>query len=143
MSILIVVMSVLAFATPLSGRTVQDGEVSRAFAYYETVRVALAADTMTDVPKHAAALAPLAEKIGGGTARQAAEGIAAAKDIKTARDHFGKLSVALLPAFEKARLSGVRFFTCPMVKQSWAQKGEEIENPYYGKSMLTCGVPKK
>ena len=28
-----------------------------------------------------------------------------------------------------------------MKKQPWMQKGEKIENPYYGKSMSTCGSP--
>ena len=45
--------------------------------------------------------------------------------------------------FEKDGLEDVHFFTCPMVNQSWAQKGKDVQNPYYGKSMLTCGTPKK
>jgi hypothetical protein len=28
---------------------------------------------------------------------------------------------------------------CPMKKADWMQKGETIENPYYGTSMSTCG----
>ena len=28
---------------------------------------------------------------------------------------------------------------CPMVKKQWLQKGDKVSNPYYGKSMLTCG----
>ena len=117
--------------------------VGQAFEHYEAIRAALSRDTLTGVPKQAADLAAIADKVGGAAARQAAEDLGAAKDIKAARDHFGKLSAALVPAFEKAGLTGVHFFTCPMVKQSWAQKGERIENPYYGKSMATCGVPKK
>lgn len=121
----------------------QDDTVARAFAHYEAIRVALAADKVTDIARHAADLAPLAEKLGGKDARQSAEMVGAAKELKTAREQFGKLSAALLPAFEKARLDGVNFFTCSMVNQSWAQKGKDVQNPYYGKSMLTCGTPKK
>lgn len=139
MPILISLFGLLVgLATPL-----QDDTTAKAFHHYEAIRAALAADTVTDVAKHAAELAPLAEKVAGAPAKQAADGVAAAKDIKAAREHFGKLSAALLPVFEKARLAGVRFYTCPMEKQSWAQKGSAIQNPYYGKSMLTCGVPKK
>ena len=121
----------------------QDDAVVKAFEHYEAIRVVLAADKITDLSRHAAALAPLAETVGGKDARQAAEMIGAAKDIKAAREHFGKLSTALLPAFEKARLDGVHFFTCSMAEQSWAQKGKDIQNPYYGTSMLACGTPKK
>lgn len=120
----------------------QDDTVAKAFEHYEAIRVALAADHTTDVNKHAAALAPLAEKVGGKGARQAAEQVGAAGDLKTAREHFGTLSAALIPAFEKARLANVHFYTCSMVQQSWAQKGKEVQNPYYGKSMLACGSPK-
>jgi len=31
---------------------------------------------------------------------------------------------------------------CPMVKASWLQASKDINNPYMGKSMLTCGVLK-
>jgi hypothetical protein len=30
-----------------------------------------------------------------------------------------------------------------MVQKSWLQKGQTIANPYYGKSMLTCGEIRK
>ncbi len=29
---------------------------------------------------------------------------------------------------------------CPMIKKQWAQKGEKTQNPYFGKSMPTCGT---
>ena len=121
----------------------QDDTIAQAFAHYEAIRAALAADHVKDVSRHATALAPLAEKVGGKEARESAEMVGAAKDLKAAREQFGKLSAALIPAFEKARLDGVNFFTCSMSEQSWAQKGKAIQNPYYGKSMLTCGTPKK
>ena len=139
MQILIALISALTF----NGVVSQDDTVARAFAHYEAIRAALAADSIAGISKHAEALAPLAEKVAGGEAKKTADQVGSAKDIKAAREHFGKLSVALIPAFEKARLSGVHFFTCPMVKQAWAQKGKDIENPYYGKSMLDCGLPKK
>ena len=137
MVVLLALIGLLSIAAP------QDSDVATAFAHYEAIRVALAGDRMTDVPKHAKELAPVAEKVAGAEARASAEAIGAAKDIKAAREHFGKLSAALVPVFEKARLAGVQFYTCSMVNQSWAQKVKGIENPYYGKSMLTCGTPKK
>src|SRR5688500_4756463 len=121
----------------------QTDRVAVAFEHYEAIRVALAADHMTDVPRHAKALATLADELAVPAAKSAAHQIAATTDIKAAREHFGPLSSAIIPRFEKAKLKDVHVFTCSMVGQSWAQKGKEIQNPYYGKSMLACGTPKK
>lgn len=122
----------------------QQADAKAAFEHYEAIRVSLSADRMTDVPKHATALAPLAEKVAGAEAKKSAEAIAGTKDMSAARREFAILSKALVPVFEKAGIQGVYFFVCPMENNaSWAQKGKAIENPYYGKSMLTCGTPKK
>ena len=133
----------LIAAFSIGGGASQDDTVARTFAHYEAIRVALAADSTAGVSKHVEALVPLAEKVAGADAKKAAELVGAARDIKAARDEFAKLSAALVPVFEKAKLAGVNFFTCSMVGASWAQKGKKIENPYYGKSMLTCGTAKK
>ncbi|CAN5865792.1 hypothetical protein BH24ACI5_BH24ACI5_28720 [soil metagenome] len=116
-------------------------DVAKTFEHYEAIRVALADDELKGVAGHARALAPLAEAIGGPEARKAAAGIGEARDIKVARERFGVLSASLLPKFEAASLEGVHLFTCGMVSQSWAQRGQKVQNPYMGKSMLTCGSP--
>ena len=126
-----------------SPSSAQEEAVVKAFDHYETIRAALASDSMKDIAKHAAALAPMAESISGTEARKAAEGLRAATDIKRAREHFGVTSALLIPKFEKAALKDVHFFTCSMVNQSWAQRGKDVRNPYMGKTMLTCGVPAK
>ena len=139
MAVLLFVIGTLGFtqgAAPAARVTV-------AFEHYEAIRVALAADHLTDVPRHAKALAGVADELGVAAAKTAAEQIAATTDIEAVREQFGPLSAALIPAFEKAKLKNVHVFTCSMVGQSWAQKGKEIQNPYYGKSMLACGTPKK
>ena len=135
-------LSLIAAVAIVAGGSQAD-RVAVAFDHYEGIRVALAADHMTDVPRHAKALATVADELGVPAAKAAAEQIAATTDIKAAREQFGPLSAALIPRFEKAKLKDVHVFTCSMVGQSWAQKGKEIENPYYGKSMLACGTPKK
>jgi len=28
---------------------------------------------------------------------------------------------------------------CPMVQKHWLQKGEKVENPFYGHAMSDCG----
>lgn len=132
-----------AFVLSAAPATAQGDQAMKAFEHYEAIRVALAADTITDVAMHATALAMLAEAMGYAAAQKAAEGVGAATNIKHAREHFGALSAALIPKFEKVALKDVHFFTCSMVKQSWAQRGREVQNPYMGKAMLACGAPAK
>lgn len=57
------------------------------------------------------------------------------------REHFVSLSknvYAVLKAFPVNTTPFYRDY-CPMKKASWLSDKEAIENPYYGKSMLTCG----
>ena len=124
-----------------AGPGLAQSDVAKTFEHYEAIRVALADDVLKGVEGHAKALLPLAEAIGGPEARKAAAGIGKARDIKVAREHFGLLSASLLPKFEAASLEGVHLFTCGMVSQSWAQRGQKVQNPYMGKSMLACGSP--
>lgn len=130
------VMTLAAAAPALA-----QADAAKTFEHYEAIRVALAADEIQGLGPHATALAPLAEALGGAEARRAAEGIGEAGDIKAARERFGVLSAALLPKFKAAGLDGVYLYTCGMVNQSWAQRGQKVENPYMGKSMLACGSP--
>jgi hypothetical protein len=118
-------------------------QVAKAFEHYDAIRSSLAADEIKNIAEHAAVLAPLAEEIAGANAKKAAEGLRTATDLKHAREHFGALSAALVPKFEKAALKDVQIFTCSMVKKTWAQRGTDVQNPYMGKAMLTCGAPAK
>lgn len=138
---LIAIAALVLWAT--SGATAQVPEAGKAFDHYDAIRAALAADTLKGIPEHAAALAPLAAAIGGVEAKKSAELLGKAADLKGARQQFGPLSAALLPAFGKAAIPDVYFYNCSMVKQSWAQRGKAVENPYMGKGMLACGVPVK
>ncbi len=66
-------------------------------------------------------------------------------DIRTVREGFKKLSRALTDYVKSAdpegsRNRGLRVFYCPMVKEAWVQRGDAVENPYYGASMLKCGT---
>lgn len=113
-----------------------------AFEHYEAIRVALAGDTIQQVSEHAKALAPHAAALAPETSVHV-EAIQKATAVADARKHFGELSALLVPKFLDAKLPGVHGFMCPMVKKPWAQKSDKMENPYYGKSMPTCGSPIK
>lgn len=133
--------AVVAVMVLAAGSVHAQSDAAKAFEHYEAIRVALAGDEIKGLDRHATALAPLAAALGGADAREAAEGIGEARDIKVARERFGVLSAALLPKFEAAALENVHLYTCGMVNQSWAQRGVKVQNPYMGKGMLTCGSP--
>ena len=117
---------------------------------YLQIHAGLAADKTDGVKAAAAGIAKQAEAMGaGGTAiAKAATAVAAAKDLKTARDAFGPLSDAVKAAVDAsgpatARELGLKLAFCPMVNRSWLQKDEKLRNPYYGSAMLECGEFKK
>jgi hypothetical protein len=103
--------------------------------HYEAIRTGLATDDLVATKKAGAAMtAPSAP------AAEAAKMIAAAESLAAAREAFKPLSkeaVALA-----AGQPGYYHAHCPMVPKNegdWVQTAKKISNPYFGKSMATCG----
>lgn len=134
-------LAAVAFIGLVAGASAQDKSVVEAFAHYEQVRVALSTDTLPDVAMHAEMLAPLAEKIGGARAKASAAQLVKAKTLEDARKHFGELSAILVPKFQAEKIPGTQAYMCAMKQKPWMQRGEKVENPYFGKAMPTCGSP--
>ena len=71
--------------------------------------------------------------------------IAKESDIGKQRRHFAPLSQAFLELTETFGLMKDKVYKeyCPMAFDNkgeyWLSESEEIRNPYFGKSMLTCG----
>ena len=81
--------------------------------------------------------------------KSATEGIVSAKDIASARSSFLALSNDLIAKIEGKGLAHGKVFKmhCPMAMEgkgaSWIQDNNaKVRNPYYGASMLACGVAK-
>jgi len=78
-----------------------------------------------------------------GTPMQTAAGeLERAADLKTARAAFGNLGDAVMIYAKDSGSSiadAVKVAYCPMAQKYWLQKGEAIENPFYGKAMSDCG----
>ena len=74
-----------------------------------------------------------------------ADALSSTSDLAAARAAFSALSDAVVAFSEKTKAAGdgVHTMFCPMANKQWMQKGEKVSNPYYGKSMLTCGEKKK
>ena len=112
---------------------------------YERIQQALAGDSLREVAESALALADAiradGETLPLGAAAEA-DKLAEAQDLRAARRAFKPLSAALIAWLEETNVesSGYQEAYCPMADANWLQKGEEIENPYYGLRMLHCGT---
>jgi cytochrome oxidase Cu insertion factor (SCO1/SenC/PrrC family) len=131
------------------------GPARQALEAYEAMRARFAADDLAGARAQTAAFADAALNAAadGGAARKAlvalaesARAVGAAADIDAARLAFGALSknvVSLLIADPTLR-EGHFLFECYVcsTKQGynkWVQTALAINNPYWGKRMLTCG----
>jgi protein SCO1 len=110
---------------------------------YVKIQQALNSDRLAGIADAAEKIASEAAKIGAAAApvRTAASAMQRASDLATARTTMGTLSDAILGLARTtdATLDGVKVAYCPMVRKYWLQKGETIQNPYYGQSMSDCG----
>lgn len=73
-----------------------------------------------------------------------AEHISDTKDAGHQRDHFGSLSTNLYQLMKVSKQEeSVYYQRCPMANKgkgaNWLSKDKNIQNPYYGAKMLTCG----
>lgn len=135
----------VVFGSAASGRAQeaasQNKPIVAAFEHYEGVRVALSSDRLADVSAHARQLAAQVEAVAGEAAKKAADQLASAKSLEDARSHFGELSVILVPVFQQEAIPGTSAFMCSMKNKPWVQRGDKVQNPYYGTAMATCGSP--
>lgn len=120
------------------------GKEADVLSHYIKVQEAFAADSL-EAAKTAAgdlekATAAVKTKEAGAVNKQA-KLILAAKDIKAAREAF-KPTFEPMASFS-AKDPSVKPAFCPMANARWYQRTEKIANPYYGKSMLECGVFEK
>jgi hypothetical protein len=106
---------------------------------YLPVSAALAADDLNKAKAAAGDLAQQADSDGMAGIAEAAHTIADAKDISAARAALKGLTTELEPMADGASYV---VMTCPMAQADWIQTDKNVRNPYYGKSMLTCGAPK-
>ena len=75
--------------------------------------------------------------------------IKGSKDIASARTHFSSLSTQVIKLTETYKLTKAVVYQdyCPMAFNNkggyWLSETEDIQNPYFGASMLTCGEVKQ
>lgn len=116
---------------------------------YDRMQVALAGDSSAGVEEAAKSLAAQAEVVAGRASDPApyravadnAKAVAAESGIEEQREAFRLLSLEMAKLVESGQLAEAVIFFCPMADAYWLQKAgdDALRNPYYGKSMLTCG----
>lgn len=130
-----------------AGVRADDGALAKVIEPYLRIHSQLAEDSIDGVAQDAAEIERNAAVFGAAASTVAAHAgrLGKAGDLKAARAAFGPLSDVVVGEFEKrqARVPGVQAMYCPMADKPWLQRGGAVRNPYYGKSMLTCGEPKK
>ena len=88
------------------------------------------------------------EKIKSGLSDATAK-IKGSKDISSARTHFSSLSTQVIKLTETYKLTKAVVYQdyCPIAFNNkggyWLSETEDIQNPYFGASMLSCGEIKK
>jgi len=138
------VAPVVAFAADTKNDALME-PVKSVLDNYLAIQKELTKDSIKAVDQYAAAISKAVKgddmKMLSPDVAKQADTLAAAKDIKAAREAFKHLSASLVKylADNKAGKGTYHEAYCPMAKASWLQTEKEVRNPYYGKSMLDCG----
>ena len=145
-ALVLVIAAAACAPAPMTDKTPKAGsEMSRAVIDpYLKIQEALADDRMDGVKAHAGEIATAATALGAPAMKidTTAVQLSNAVEIEDARDKFGALSEAIDAYMTGLKLKapeGIRVAVCPMVHKPWLQASATIDNPYYGKSMSTCG----
>ena len=143
---LVLLIATACAPAPMTDKTPKaGGEMSRAVLDpYLEIQAALSGDSMDGVTQHAGEIATASAALGAPAMKidTAAVQLAATAEIERAREKFGDLSEAIDTYMTGLKLhapEGVKVAVCPMVRKPWLQTASTIDNPYFGKSMLTCG----
>ncbi|NAW50051.1 DUF3347 domain-containing protein [Elizabethkingia argentiflava] len=146
LSLIFLAVSIMSFAQE------SNSQIQKLYQHYTAIKNALVQD---DVAK-AASAAKLFLKVAStvdfkvlsedniNKLRKDAGAIAEASHLTTQRNYFFNLSdnMALIAEHFKISSSPIYIQYCPMAKGQWLSNEQEIKNPYYGSSMMTCGTLK-
>jgi protein SCO1/2 len=133
-----------AAAAPVTSGTSANAELLAIVDAYIRIQQALHADTTEPVRDAAGVIEAEARSLGsvGEPIRTSAAALARADDLKAARAAFGTLGDAIMTYVKASGSSygdGVTVAFCPMAQKYWLQRGDTVQNPFYGGAMSDCG----
>ncbi|KMQ67362.1 hypothetical protein ACM39_14420 [Chryseobacterium sp. FH2] len=133
----------------ISAQSKKDAQVSKLYQNYIAIKSALASDDADKTSKAAAEFIKTASAIDYklvsegnlNILRKDATVISEARNIDAQRETFFNLSDNMIALTKEFTLSEKPIYIqyCPMADGSWLSDESKIINPYYGKSMLSCG----
>jgi hypothetical protein len=145
-------LAVAILATPVAAFSADEKQmdalmepVKSVLDNYLAIQKELAKDSIKDVDAHANAIAKAVKsdsmKMLSPQVAKQAETLAAAKDLRTAREADKALSASLIKYLTEHKAGRGLYHEpyCPMVKAGWLQTETDIKNPYMGRDMLSCG----
>lgn len=111
---------------------------------YVGIQRALNLGTLDGIRERSREIAARAKTLGqdAEAIRAAATAIDRPLAIAAVRSAFATLGDAMIAYAQQRHADfggGVKVAYCPMVRKYWLQRGETIQNPYYGQSMSDCG----
>ena len=116
---------------------------------YLALKDALAADDPAAAKQAAEALKGAASNMKGESKnlkalQKESKAMAGAADLKSQRALMSSLSTSLWALLKEEGSTETLYLAyCPMAKASWLSNEKAITNPYYGKSMFSCGTVKE
>ena len=133
----------------VSAQLKSDAQVTKLYQNYITIKDALASDNADKTSQAATEFIKTASAIdykilsegNVSTLKKDATVISDARNIASQRETFFNLSDNMIALTKEFKLSEKPVYVqyCPMADGSWLSDEKQIANPYYGKSMLTCG----
>lgn len=133
----------------IAAQSKKDVQVTKLYQNYIAIKSALASDDADKTSKAATEFIKTASAI---DVKQVSEGnlnilrkdataISEARTINTQRETFMNLSDNMIALAKEFKVSENPVYVqyCPMADGSWLSDESKIVNPYYGKSMLSCG----
>jgi len=131
----------LALGAALTSSTSRASQGDPVLDAYLRVSSALAADDLTTAKDSAQELAKVSTAAKQEQLAAGAEALAGAPTIEAAREQFKAVSAGAVKLAQGR--DGYYIMTCPMAQADWVQASTQVANPYYGKSMSSCGSLKK
>jgi Cu(I)/Ag(I) efflux system membrane fusion protein len=123
--------------------------VKSVLEHYFRIQKALADDSTDGITTNALAIATAVKADDSKTlpseVGEEADALAKAQELAATRDAFADLSKSLIKYLsdKKVQTGEMEEVFCPMANAYWAQKGQDIVNPYVGHSMPGCGEVKR
>lgn len=152
MKVLKLYFLLIAFVLCVSTVSAQNKLVNGVLTAYFTLKNDLVADNASTAKTHATELAaaikavpadkiPAEQQVAWKKVQLSTTRIGEAKDIDAQRDYFAILSENMIVVTKALKFNAEPVYQqyCPMKKVNWLSEAAAIKNPFYGKTMPTCG----